>query len=157
MVEALIELGFEACFPEYVPAWRKARGGKSVELVPVFSGYVFVSFDPADRAWWRLYQLRNPERGLESMLGVDAYRPIALPAGDMERLMAEPEVVADVLPPSLVGRSVTVVDGPLSQGWNRFVGVCEWSSEDRVRVLLSCFGARPTSVLMDRSHVELVT
>jgi transcription antitermination factor NusG len=151
------DIGFQVFHAEHVPMWRKARGGKAVESAPMFPRYIFVSMDVANDEWWRVFQLRNSETGFECMLGENAYKPAPLPEGELECLveaMGMPDIGSTV---SLVGKQVRIVGGPFAEGgWNRFVGICELEKDDdRVRVLMSCFGSRETKVWMKREHVEL--
>ena len=54
-------------------------------------------------------------------------------------------------PVDLAGHKVRVIEGPLQN----FEGICEWSSEKRVRVLLSMFNG-PSVVEMSRELVGAV-
>jgi transcription antitermination factor NusG len=79
-------------------------------------------------------------------------RPTPVPEGVIEELMDRPEITALFKPTSLRGKKLRVESGP----WNMFEGVCEWSTEKRVGVLLSVFGRPATVIDMDRKNVRVV-
>lgn len=131
------------------------RPEKRIELRdrPLFPGYLFVGFHPADRHWGSI----NHTRGVVRLFCDGNDRPIPVPQFEMVRLrcMLGPDGV-QLQPKDLAGRwaddigvRFVVRDGPFAG----HAGVCEESDDRRIEIMLSVFG-RKTKVEAPRGWVE---
>lgn len=149
---ALSELRFRAYLPKVVV--RQVRYGKREEVIrPLFPGYLFVSFDMQDE-WGLIYRVRGVSRIMSGPSG----KPIALRLGEIEHVMASGRAgdgviddEAPVFPMIDPGASVRITGGPMTD-WS---GVCAWSTEKRIGVLMTMFNAERV-VPMDRCSVVVV-
>lgn len=140
--------GFGVFYPTVIKT-RKHPRFQSLNCVyeePLFSGYVFVSFDPHDLRWRSI----NGTRGVKRLI-CNGETPVAMPIGVMEELQAAHanglfnEAVA---PPSLLKLGVLgqVASGPFSG----FTGECLISEVKRILLNLDIFGRRtPTWLTPD--------
>src|SRR5208283_5465535 len=134
---ALFELRgqqFEAYLPLHIEPDRS-------RIVPLFRGYLFVSFDPNLDQWRRICSTR----GVWSLIWRSPEVPAPVPIGCVEDLIARTSERRIVDDPGLnaptttripLGANCEVLEGPLT-GWR---GVCSLSTEKRVRLLLAMFG-----------------
>lgn len=106
-VEHLSRQGFTPYVPMLTERARNERG-KLIEVTrPRFRGYGFVRFDLDDNTWHAI----NGTRGVRHLLPQHRTQPLALPAGFVERLMAMPERIEDVLAEFATNDLVRVVSG----------------------------------------------
>jgi transcriptional antiterminator RfaH len=128
---------------------RTKRG--VVELVPLFSGYLFARFDQALDRW----QSIRSTYGVKQLLGSTPERPTPLPAGCVEHWIREATmhmVIKDIRPPEIpVGALLRINDGPFTSHG----GVCLWSGEHCVKLLMDMFGQK-REIEVKRSQVERV-
>lgn len=141
----LTNQGFEVYFPRFIP-----RGREAVEYL--FRGYGFVFFSLVTQRWRCIYGTY----GVRKLMGGHPERPDQVRASAIEKLRAqgrEGDGVIDwrVAPPDLTGQTLQLNTGPFSS----FQGVCEMSTQDRVRLRLSMFG-REVPVEALRADVEVV-
>jgi transcription antitermination factor NusG len=158
--EQLVNQGFTAYLPEHVvePARGKRAQRDNVVVdsaghigrrLPLFPRYLFVFFD-FEVDYWRPI---CSTRGVERMFGITPERPTPVPYGVVEELLETPEISAVFAPPKLDGKKLRVTGaGP----WHQFEGICQWSSDRRVGILMSVFGREGTVVPFKRNQVEVV-
>lgn len=119
----------------FVPLVAVQRS-RAVELVPLFPGYLFALFDPTRDRWRPLCSTR----GVKALMGSAPDRPTPVPSGVVEHLLATQSlraVVQDIAPlPIAPGSRVRVGAGPFADQ----MGICLWSDERRVRLLLEILG-----------------
>jgi transcriptional antiterminator RfaH len=159
--------GFSVYLPQHVVDVSKLRGrqrkkddfvvdgaGHVGRRVPLFPRYLFARFDSAVDRWRPICHTR----GVEQLFGAwcdptsgVVRSPSPVKDEVIKALMDEPEVVAVFKPVSLQGKTLAIESGP----WMGFRGVCQWSTEKRVSVLLSLFG-RETAVPFRREQVRVV-
>lgn len=133
--------GFQVYLPQYVKMVR--RGGRVTKLVPVsrplFTRYLFVSFD-LDRDLWQEIPLLM---GIERLLS-HGETPMRVPAGAVESIRLA-EICGDFSPRSSlaalqlqIGELVRVKEGPFKD----WIGEVTRSpnGSDRVEILLKLFG-----------------
>lgn len=119
---------------------------RSAVRTPMFPSYLFVEFDPGDPAWRAI----ATQPGVTRLMGSGPEDPTPLPPGVVEEIVARPaeglEALFGAASRPRPGAAVRVVSGPL-EGRE---GVCCRSTEERVTVLLSLFGApRPVAFTPD--------
>lgn len=133
-MQNLARQGFKAFCPRFRKARRHARRLDEI-LVPVFPGYVFVSFDP-NRDPWRSI---NGTIGVLRLVGTTSNRPQPMPRHAMEAIRARCE--GDLMTGSVVnfkpGQQVRLLTGPFV---NQFAEVERLDDRGRVRVLLNILG-----------------
>lgn len=146
--EQIFGRGFEVIFPTFLER-RKVKGGwKRVEM-SAFGPYLFVRFDITADPWHRIASTR----GVKRIFCGQGDRPMPLPRAAerdlVERFSAAPlpniDAVLDVIQE---GMRVSIVDGPFAGQ----IGVCRWSTEARIALLLSVFGG-PCQVELDTRSV----
>lgn len=137
-------------FTVYCPKRQavKKRIGGELAMLPLFPRYIFVEFDVESDPWRYIYG--TP--GVVTIFGETPERPLPVPRGVVEELLMRPEILADVRPISLAGASLRIEGG----AWDRFVGVCQWSTDKRVGVLMSLFGRSGVIIAMNRDKVKVV-
>lgn len=137
--------GFRIFSPRRLKTVRHAR--RSVERrVPLFPGYVFVSFDMTCCAWRAV----NGTFGVRSLV-MSGDRPSAVPSGVVEAFIKSTNAsgVVDIARELRAGQRVQVLTGPFAD----FAGTIDRLDDNgRVRVLLELLnGERP--VVMGRDAV----
>ena len=137
--------GFWAFFPRFIPTGREVAEY-------LFRGYGFVNFSVTEEQW----RCVGHTPGVRRIFGTHPERPTPTRVGTVEALIAKAELTGGVIderisPPDLTGQTLQLNAGPFSS----FQGVCEMSSQDRVRLRLSMFG-REVSVAALRSDVEVI-
>ncbi len=104
---------------------------------PCFAGYLFIRFCATTDPWrWPVLKAQGVKRIFCTM----SDRPIPVPHGQIEKLMAEADarrVVTTTAPPFAAGTELMVTAGPFTDR----EGVCQWSSETRTRLLMQVLGA----------------
>jgi transcription antitermination factor NusG len=136
-------------FETYLPL-RLDRQTRCAEVL--FRGYVFLCFDPHQDPWGAI----RSTPGVGGLICQAAGHPTPLPPGIVEHLVSRTSrrgVVDDPgdAPRALaVGTAVGLVTGPMAG----LRGICQWSDEARVRLLLSLLG-REVSVTVSRAAVEV--
>lgn len=165
----LERLRFTVFFPEVVV--RKPN--KPAVQRPMFPNYGFIRFDAAVDPWgqavcaWGVKNILRRSSGRERVVhggrpakdadfGIGAPWPV--PAGFVEKIMAKCDadgILDDGPPPALpplpVGEKARVTAGAFAG----FEGICTWSSELRVKLLLDIMGGR--EVELPRSGAEGVS
>ena len=161
VLRELAEIGFNAYMPQVlhlcreVPARAQSRHQRTKPIyttrpVPMFPGYVFVSFDRDTSNWRDLCRTmgvkklfcHGPDKPTPIRLGViEAFR-----AGEDERLMLRSSA-----PLIEAGAIVKIEDGPFAD----HNGVCLWNDQTRIRLLVSLFG-RETEMTLNRTQVKAV-
>lgn len=119
---------------------------RSGRIVPLFSRYLFVRFDPNADQWRRIYR----SNGVGGLICHAPERPTPLPPGVVEHLLARTSQRGVVDDPGCaprqdipLGASVSLVGG----AFDGLAGVVALSGPERCRVLLSLFAATvPISV-----------
>jgi transcriptional antiterminator RfaH len=144
------EMGVDA----FVPMTRRVqqiKGAVREFTRPLIPGYIFIPLNLAIEGWQNV----NSVRGIIRLIYRAPERPARVPLVEMTRLFdmvdaegfmkqAEEPVAAD-----LRGKRLRVTEGPFAT----FEGICQWSSRDRVVVLLQMLGQeRPVPI--GRGHVE---
>ena len=142
--------GFDCFLPRCFKTRRHARKTDTV-LEPLFPRYLFTRFDP-DVARWRAI---NGSRGVVGLLD-DGVRPLAVPGGLIERLLAQSDQQG-VMPLASLGmfwkgRSVRIKSGPFA-GQIGEVGDVLAKGRDRVQILLNMLGVE-TSMEMPSYALE---
>jgi transcriptional antiterminator RfaH len=146
---------FETYHP--VHTFCRVTRGRRVEVKEsIFPGYLFVRFDLAHDRW----EVINGTRGIKRRNGTGLLgageRPLPLADGVVDVLRARDArgFFGDVLEVMRLvvkaGEQARVLSGPFSS----CIGECEWSTKERVGLLLSMFG-RPHRVTLDASQVEV--
>ena len=128
---------------------RARRGSAPIYVtvhVPMFPGYLFVTFDIVADPWRRIRRTMGVKRLFQHR--EDAPTPVgrgaveALQAGAEDRL-----TLRSAAPLYEAGAVLRVQDGPFAD----HAGVCLWNDETRVRVLLEIFGRSTEVELLRRS------
>jgi transcriptional antiterminator RfaH len=132
-IQHLERQSFRCFCPRLQKVRRHARRIDTV-LVPLFPGYVFVSFD-ADRDGWRAI---NGTRGVRRVLTSERLTPLPMPddaiAALLERYDGE-EVSA--APDLRAGDSVLIVSGPFAE---QYATIESLDDKGRVRLLFDILG-----------------
>ena len=152
--QSVSELGFATLLPliRRRTEATKARPARTT-TTPAFPGYLFAAWLP-DAKWGRIRRAKGVDAVL-MRVGVDA--PAVVPAAFLAAMrdrMDHAGVLLDLsvpdLLPALEARTwVRIIRGPLA-GQLAFV---EWSTEDRVALLLEVLGGERRAKLR-RDHVE---
>jgi transcriptional antiterminator RfaH len=152
----LTAAGFRVHLPLFAE-WKRSRDGRQdVEVLrPLFPGYCFVQFDVADPAWRRIPGTIGVRRLFMSL----SERPLAIAEDIVGALMAKGRPGDGVIdhrytgpdfPIIAVGEVVRFKSGPFAD----LYGICRWSTQKRIALLLNVFDGTPTEVVADRQDVE---
>lgn len=152
--QSIHELGYRTLLPLIRRRTEptKARPARTI-LTPVFPGYVLAAWD-AGAPWTRVRRAK----GVASVLtGVGIESPAILPDAFIAALVSRMDgdnvvqdlSVPDLLPALPVMTAVMIRSGPLA-GQR---GIVEWSTEERVALLLHVLGGYRRAQ-MRRDHVE---
>ncbi len=146
----LARQGFAHFTPKRLETRRRAN--KSITAPrPLFPGYIFVRFDPAEPNWRAL----NGTRGLSRLIMNDPRHPKALPEDFMAALLDRCDEDGLLKPPPRfdVGDTVRVVAGPMVHVVSR---IESFAPDDCVRLLMDLMG-RETKVVVARRYLEKIT
>lgn len=137
----LEQQGFEVFYPEVIEATAK----KQQIIRPMFSGYLFVCFDVSVPRWRSIYGTLFVKR----VMSASAEEPIPLPWGFVEELQQRTDLhcrldrrdqANDFVITVRENDEAVVAAGPL-QGQR---GICQFSSRERVDLLLQMLGGQRT-------------
>jgi transcriptional antiterminator RfaH len=148
-IEHLSRQAFQT-FQPCVLERRTVRRKTSIEPVPMFPGYVFVALDLSAHGWRSAFHTRGIKRFLchaperPSRVPDEVILLVAVNAAKLDK--ATRDAMNQPIEP---GKPVRVKLGP----WAGFDGVCLWSRNDRIAVMLTMLG-RTTEVEMPLSRVE---
>ncbi|MES0871060.1 transcription termination/antitermination protein NusG [Pseudovibrio sp. SCP19] len=136
-----------ACFmPLQRGGTSHASRGKTTGLRPLFSGYLFVNFDPLSGKW----QSVNNTKGVTRLVGFGNGLPSPIPAALIEGLQTRCDSKGELLPIDdlVIGEKVRIVAGPFA---NYIVEVEKLPDTTRVGVLFEMLGrtARATVPVRD--------
>jgi transcriptional antiterminator RfaH len=133
----LARQGFETFNPRRMETLETRSGRLRTQERALFPGYLFIRFDPADRAWRAI----NSTRGVSRLILSDPTRPQPLPASfvaglfarcDSSGLLCAPEALAE-------GDRVRIVSGPFADVVTRIERL---KGDARVQVLIDLIGQR---------------
>jgi transcription antitermination factor NusG len=141
----LHQQGFRSFTPKTQRTVRHARKLRNV-LAPLFSGYVFVIFNPSIARWRNI----NSTSGVTSLI-MSIDQPIPVPRGIVEALVASTDNSGTVqFDRDLeIGQRVRILSGPFADTLCR---LAELDDRGRVRVLFEFMGAE-VSPRLDRSLI----
>jgi transcription antitermination factor NusG len=137
--EQIFGRGFEVIFPTFLQRRKVRGGGRQWVEASAFGPYLFVRFDQERDAWGSILAAR----GVRRLFCADGERPVPLPEAVgrdlVERFSSTPLPDIDaVLEAMEIGMRVSILDGRFAG----HVGICRRSTQARVSVLLSIFGAK---------------
>ena len=149
---SILALGFQTFLPliRFRVAATKERPART-ETAPAFPGYLFAMWEDADR-WQRICSARGVASVL-SQVG-RSQDPAIVPEAVMAVLLGKASIAGiledisapDILPALKANTWVRITKGPLMGR----LALCEWSSEERVSLLLELLGGeRRTKVRRD--------
>lgn len=125
-------------FTAYVPVFVLERDGAEEVRRPMFGNHGFVAFNQAADPWQKIHSIP----GVAHLFNAGPYHPIALPRGIVEALQARgrpgdgviDELYAGPEFPTedLTGQRIRITSGPFAN----LHGLCRWSNQKRVAVLL---------------------
>lgn len=146
----LADIGYTAFLP-MVSVRRTdpvVRTMSHIVTTPLFVGYLFIQGDPDSKVW-------RPARycpGVKRLFSTPDLRPIPVERGKVEKIQAEADdrMIVRGLPGIVAGSELLVTHGPFAN----LDGICLWSDDMRVKVLVAIFG-RDTEVMMARASVEV--
>ena len=144
-------------FIVFLPLFRRVRAIRGMmvpETFPIFPGYLFVSFDIAERSQhWRAIR---STRGMRGLLPMRHENPVAVPAGHIERWrkQADAQGCIDVGAPDVwrprAGEMVRMKSGP----WVGLEALCTRSTGERINILIDILGGpRDTVVRLDQVEI----
>ena len=145
--ENLTRQGFESFCPKRLES--RVRGGRRLStMLPLFPGYLFVSFDPSAQGWTAI----NGTRGVSRLLLVNPRTPTPLPPEFMAGLMARCDEQGVIgAPPDLdVGDTIRVVSGAFADTIARIETL---QDSERLQILMDLMG-RQSRVSVARHSVE---
>ena len=146
-VQNLDRQGFQHFCPKRLETTIK-RGKPVADEKPLFPGYIFVQFDPAQGGWTSI----NGTRGITRLIIADLRRPNPLPAEFMSGLMARCDTVGVVTaPPDLeIGDTIRVLSGPFAEAVAR---IEQFTDNERLQILMDLMGQK-TRVSVSMKRVE---
>lgn len=154
VVQSVIEMGFSACLPLIRRRFTGRKSGRSGSFtVPAFPGYVFAGWE--EGAHWQSIKRARGVAGILPSVGSDtpALVPLAFMAALHSRMGADGVLedlsVPDLLPALPAMTWARITKGPLSGS----IAFVEWSTEERVGVLLEMMGGERRAKLR-RDQVE---
>jgi transcriptional antiterminator RfaH len=126
--------GFSTFNPTLKRTIRHARQFRETR-VPIFPGYLFLSFDPATAAWRSV----NGTRGVIALITA-AGKPVAVPDSAMKVIRANFGFGDAMSAPSLaVGDTVRFMAGPFADSIGKLASI---DSRGRIEVLLAVLGTQ---------------
>lgn len=148
--EHLVQQGYRVFMPEFQR--RPHRKGTELVSVPLFPGYLFVSFNVHVEQWRKISSTRGVRRII--CIGDD---PAPVKHGQVEKVQGYVEGLARDLkrrgnPNHQIreGQKLRVTGGP----FEGLEGLCERSYTERIIVLLDLLGRKAMSVEVPPGHVE---
>jgi transcription antitermination factor NusG len=143
----IADLGFPVIFPRFTTQVRRYAKTEQ-QIRPLFPSYLFVQLSEQDD-WSRVHRLPGRNRFLLGSHG----RPAKLHDGEMEIFLATaPNGLLTPAPLSEMAPGVSVRNAA-GVDWS---GVCQWTSEARVGVLMTMFGAERV-VTVARNQVVVLS
>jgi transcriptional antiterminator RfaH len=139
--------GFETFAPTLTASSLRA-GGKSQASKPLFPGYLFVGFDPADPGWIAI----NSTRGVSRLILTDPRKPRPLSAHLMAGLIARCDGAGVILPPDdlAIGDRIRVLAGPFA---DLVTTIETLPDQARIGVLIDIMG-RSVKTSVPRAQIE---
>lgn len=124
------------------------RGRATMAEKPLFPGYLFVQFDPAEAGWTSI----NGTRAINRLIITDLRKPKPLPAEFMSGLMARCGTLGVVVAPSglEVGDTIRVLSGPFAEAVAR---IEQFTDDERLQILMDLMGQK-TRISVSKSKVE---
>lgn len=146
-VQNLDRQGFLHFCPKRLETTIK-RGKPIASEKPLFPGYLFVQFDPAEAGWTSI----NGTRGITRLIITDLRKPNSLPAEFMSGLMARCDTVGVVtaLPDLEIGDTIRVLSGPFAEAVAR---IEQFTDDERLQILMDLMGQK-TRISVPKSKVE---
>ena len=146
-IQNLDRQGFTHFCPRRLETTIK-QGKASAAEKPLFPGYVFVQFDPAETGWTSI----NGTRGISRLIITDIRKPKPLPSNFMSGLMARCDSFGVVTaPPDLaVGDTIRVLSGPFAEAVAR---IEQFTDDERLQILMDLMGQK-TRVSVPKAKVE---
>lgn len=126
-----------------------SRPGRPERVLPLFPGYIFVSFDVDRDRWHSIFSTHGVKQLF--MDGSHRPRPVPQEALRIMRAIADkpPEYAALPAPAQLTpGQQVRVTAGAFTD----FLAIVDWADDKRVGLLLEIFG-RSTKSVLAQEHV----
>ena len=145
--ENLQRQGFTTFHPELIATARAGRG-KITTRKPLFPGYLFVSFDPANPGWSAI----NSTRGVARLVTTDPRRPTPLPPELIAGLMARCDETGLLLPPKnlKIGDRIRVLSGPFA---DTVATIETLPDAQRIGILMELMG-RQVKTSLPRSQIQ---
>lgn len=146
-VQNLDRQGFQHFRPKRLETTIR-RGKPIASERPLFPGYLFVQFDPAEAGWTSI----NGTRGISRLIITDIRKPKPLPEEFMSGLMARCDTVGVVTaPPDLeIGDTIRVLSGPFAEAVAR---IEQFTDDERLQILMDLMGQK-TRVSVSTKRVE---
>lgn len=137
------------------PVLKDGKRQTEEVIRPFFPGYLFVHLDLSDPSWAAI----NRTQGVKRLMSTTELRPMPVPIGVVEALMAEGRAgdgaidrgKAPKFPRLSKDQFVEVTEGAFTS----FQGIVQMSDKDRVKVLLSIF-SRKTLADLPRASVKAI-
>lgn len=138
-------------FRTFVPEFEKTtirNGVQRHNRAPLFPGYIFVSFDPANSGWTAI----NATRGISRLILSRPNAPTPLPQPLMAGLLARCDNSGLLNPPPalIIGDKIRVLAGPFAE---MVTTIETLPDQARIGVLIDLMG-RKVKTLLPRSQVE---
>lgn len=135
-------------FRVFNPLLREHKG-KRVITKAMFPGYLFVELLVGEESEWKS---AHYSFGVQRVIHATLDRPSYLPTGFVENLLLAGGVIDhfEEVIKFQKGNQLIVTEGPFAGQ----VGICHWSGEKRVAILLSLLG-RQTIVVSEPSNLKM--
>jgi transcription antitermination factor NusG len=144
---AISEAGFSAHLPRRL--LKRRNYGRIQQLVrPLFATYLFIQFDVRADPWGAILRLPGVRRMLRGADGQPEPLRLGVVEAIQKRGRAGDGVIDDEAAAFPVGDPLRIVDGPFRE----WTGVCQWSTDEAVGVLMTLFG-REKVVEVPRAQV----
>ena len=140
---------FKTFAPEFESTVIRAGVPRQIRK-PLFPGYLFVSFGPANPKWTAI----NSTRGVARLILDRPHRPTPLPQPLMAGIMARYNEAGVLLPPIdlAVGDRIRVLAGPFSE---IVTSIETLPDQERIGVLIDLMG-RKVKASLTRNQVEKI-
>jgi transcriptional antiterminator RfaH len=127
-------------FVAFLPMMVTARDGEYETLKPMFGPYGFVAFDRSQHRWRAIHSTR----GVSTLISADALTPIPVPRGIVEAIQSRGRPGDGIIDDMYRGQTFEILDGKkvrITEGpFADLHGICRWSNQKRVAVLLEVMG-----------------